>query len=57
MHQLVAYCTTSMQTPAPAIFRVHSTAQSFGCGCAKATFPTTTNTKQKRVKENKPTLP
>jgi hypothetical protein len=37
----VAHCTTSLQTPAPAIFKLHSTAQNFGCGCAKAIFPTT----------------
>jgi hypothetical protein len=35
---LVAHCTTSLQTPASAIFKLHSPAQSLGCGCAKGFF-------------------
>jgi hypothetical protein len=56
MHLLVAYCTTSLQTPSSAIFKLHSSAQSFGCGCAKAIFPTTTIEKQASTQISKLTF-
>ncbi len=48
----MAHCTTRQQTQASTIYKLHDAAQSTGCGCAKALFPTTTNQKQKTSNQN-----
>jgi hypothetical protein len=42
----VADCTTSLQPKPDSENKTDCNAQSFGCGCAKQLFPTTTKKKQ-----------